>query len=306
MIDTTPAEPAPPPDAATTDPATTDPVAPDPIRAGSVGGDDTAEPSHARPVERCLARDYPYPFPRHCYLYLEGVALPILHGGSDGPRVDTPVGQAKLDDLIDPAQKRTPVLAFGSNQAPEQLARKYGHLEGAAAAIPVMRGRLREFDTVYAAHLTSYGAIAATVHRSPGTTVEVAITYLTDPQLELMHRSEARGINYDFVRLPGIRLDLDGGGRLDTVYGYVCRAGALAEGGEPIGLAAIRAEGRRYATKTMSEVLSLAQDRLNHFGTHEQLIETIRNDATRRQEWAGKLAESALSFNHPGTERIIG
>lgn len=301
MIDTTPAEPAPPPDPAAADPAVQTPTGAPPATDGAA-----TDPPDSRPMERCLARDYPYPFPRHCYLYLEGVALPILHGGSDGPRVDTPVGQAKLDDLIDPAQKRTPVLAFGSNQAPEQLARKYGHLEGAAAAIPVMRGRLREFDTVYAAHITSYGAIAATVHRSPGTAVEVAITYLTDPQLELMHRSEARGINYDFVRLPGIRLELDGGGRLDTVFAYVCRAGALAEGGEPIGLASIRAEGRRYPTKTMSEVLSLAQDRLNHFGTHDQLIETVRGDAERRQAWAGKLAEGALSFNHPGTERIIG
>lgn len=252
------------------------------------------------------ATDYPYSFPRESFLYLEGVGLPIRHGGPDGLLVDTPKGRARLDNLISPAEHRTPVLAFGSNQAPEQLARKYGKLKGAAGAIKVMRGRLRDFDTVHAALFTSYGAIPATIQRSPGTVVEVGVTYLTDPQLELMHRSEGRGTYYDFVRLPNIRLDLDGGVRLDSVHAYVCRAGALAEGGQPVALAAIRADGRRFPTKTQSEILSLAQDRINHVGTREQLLHTVRTNADRRQQWAGTLRDGALGFNHPGTEKIIG
>ena len=48
-------------------------------------------------------------------------------------------------------------------------------------------------------------AIAATLEHSPGTVVEVAVTYLTPELLKRMDDTEGA---YDFVRLTGITLEI--------------------------------------------------------------------------------------------------
>src|SRR3546814_20831446 len=68
--------------------------------------------------------------------------------------------------------------------------RKFGHLAGAASAIPVTRTWLGDHDVVYSAHVTRYGSLSATLHRAPGTRVQVYVTWLTEAQLPRMHETE--------------------------------------------------------------------------------------------------------------------
>src|SRR3546814_20357342 len=89
-----------------------------------------------------LAKGYPYAAPAGSYLYRDGASKPL---------------EGSLDpDLM---AGRVPVIAHGTNRAPEQLHRKFGHLAGAASAIPVTRTWLGDHDVVHSAHVTPYGSL---------------------------------------------------------------------------------------------------------------------------------------------------
>ena len=62
---------------------------------------------------------------------------------------------------------------------------------------------------VYAAHIASYGAIPAVLALSPGTIVDIAITWLTKLQLQRMHETEAIGINYDYGVADSLKINAD-------------------------------------------------------------------------------------------------
>jgi hypothetical protein len=113
------------------------------------------------------AKSYPFPAPSHCFEYEAGA-------------------WRRLDDHSFDRNGRAPVLAAGSNQSSEQLIRKYGHMAD-IGIIPAQRGRLADFDCVYAAYMSSYGSVPATFQRSPGTVVTVFVLWLTEAQLVRMH-----------------------------------------------------------------------------------------------------------------------
>lgn len=187
-----------------------------------------------------IAKTYPYRVPRASFIYVDGRADPL-----EGP----------LD-----RSGRIPVIAYGSNRAPEQLARKFtGWPRG--TVVPVTLARLADHDVVYGAHFTAYGALPAVLARSPGTAVEVSVTWLTEAQLTRMHATEGPS-NYRFARLGGVALEVDGYGRVETCWGYVGRRGALADQGRSVPLAAVRAENRRGTPLLQDAVLDLARDRL--------------------------------------------
>lgn len=156
-------------------------------------------------LERALA--YPYATPDRSYLYRDGEAhaLPV-----DGP------------ELVE----RTPLLSYGANSAPEALARKLAPLPG--VDLPVLRAELRDFDVVYAAHVSPYGAVPATLIESPGTTAPVFVLHPTAEQRALLTASEP---NYDLVEVNGIAA-------------YRSKHGCLSLDGTPVALAAIRSSGR--------------------------------------------------------------
>ncbi len=82
------------------------------------------------------ALEYPYATPDRSYLYRDGDAHELPE---DGP------------DLTG----RTPLLSYGANAAPEVLARKLAPVAVAA--------RAGDFDVVYSAHVSPYGAVPATL-----------------------------------------------------------------------------------------------------------------------------------------------
>jgi hypothetical protein len=220
------------------------------------------------PVAR--AKSYPFRIPARSYLFVDGRDEPW-----DGHQVDSAA--------------RVPVLAAGSNQSPEQLARKYAppHADG---MIPAQRGVLRDFDVVYAAKFAGYGSVPATFQAAPGIAVTVFVLWLTPSQLARMHATEA-GYSYD--RLIGIRVELDGGGALDTAYAYCSRFGCLNLGG-PASLAEIGAVGRRSLTLSQAEVQERVRALLAPELALDAFIASNVADASLRAERAARLAANAL------------
>jgi hypothetical protein len=188
-----------------------------------------------------LARALAYPFsvPRDSYVYLDGAPVPW----EDRP----PVEEAD----------RVRVLSYGANATVEALRAKLG-----AGVVPVRRAMLGDFDAVYSAHISPYGAIPAALQRSPGTRVTVFVLSLTAAQLAQLHPTEP---NYRFVELAGLDLRT-AGETLPEVAAYVSRHGCLRLDDGEVAVAAVAAERRRFPALAETEVLDrvrtlLAPDR---------------------------------------------
>jgi hypothetical protein len=238
-----------------------------------------------------LALGYPYPAPAAAYTFRAGAVAPF-----------------------DPAclKGRTPVIAHGSNRAPGQLARKFAAFEGEAATIPVSFAWLHDYDVVYSAHITTYGAVASTLQHVPGVRVRVAVTWLDTPQLARMHETEG---NYGFGQLRGARVchdaPLDAAGEAAGEAGeeapprpslamYLSDHGHLADdGGAPVGLAAVEAHGRPHAARSQGQVLEMLRRRLAPGrGFESFILDNVDCAATRRARIAA-LTETAGATRVP-------
>ena len=164
------------------------------------------------------ALEYPYATPGRSYLYRDGEAHVL------------PPGDPDLSD-------RTALLSYGANAAPEALVRKLASLPG--VELPVLRAELDDFDVVYSAHVSPYGAVPATLLESPGTTAPVFVLHPTNDQRTLLTASE---LNYDLVEVNGIAA-------------YRSKHGALDLDGSPVALAAVRSAGRTLPALDQPAVL---------------------------------------------------
>ena len=147
---------------------------------------------------------------------------------------------------------RTPVLAVGSNRAPEQLRRKFGD----HTVVPVTVTRLADHDVVYSAHMASYGSIPATLAPSPGSVVTVSLTWLTPAQLHHMHKTEAVGVNYDYAVAEALPIEPVAGRPSVPIGCYLGRHGAVTFDGAPLALTEIHATNRRFRSLSQSEMLA--------------------------------------------------
>jgi hypothetical protein len=225
------------------------------------------------------AKSYPFPAPDHCFLYEAG-------------------GWRRLDCAVDRAG-RVPVLAAGSNQSPEQLARKYGAIAD-IGPIPAQRARLADFDVVYAAHLASYGSVPATFQHSPGTAVTVFVLWLSERQLARMHETEG---NYTYDHLAGVRIALDTGGTLIEAYAYSSKVGCLNHQGGCVSLAAIGAHNRRFPALTQAEMLAAVCERLAPGTAVDDFIRAHVGDKDLRVARSAALRAGALPALYP--RRIV-
>jgi hypothetical protein len=139
------------------------------------------------------------------------------------------------------------------------MAKYANHMYLLEVGLPVMRAQMHDFDSVYSAHFASYGSIPATLAHAPGAISEVFVTWLTDAQLKHMHKTEAVGVNYDFVKLSGIHLLCDTDAGLTTAYTYLSKRGCLNKNGQPVSLAAVKAQGRQWNALTQAEILDYAR-----------------------------------------------
>jgi hypothetical protein len=195
----------------------------------------TKDPFETDPV-LIRAVGYPYDITAHSFTFIDGEALPFDIAHTVG---------------------RRPVIGYGSNQSPLRLRQKYGTVH---APIPVQRAWLDDHDVVYSAHFSSYGSLPAALRYVSGTRVAVAVTWLSDAELEVMHPTEID--SYNFARLEGLTLALDGGDVIDAAWAYLSFRGHVGDDAQPFALAEIAAEGRQLAALSQRSALALMRDRI--------------------------------------------
>lgn len=196
-----------------------------------------AEPAAAGEIVK-RALGYPYRIPARSFLFVEGTARELP------------------PEPLDLAA-REPLLAYGANAAPEALGRKLAALP--EVRLPVLRAELRDFDIVYSAHISPYGAVPATLQESPGATAPVFVANPTAEQLRLLTMSEP---NYRLTRLRGVTCRPESGGSLNEVDAFVSRHGCLSLDGREVALAAIETAGRSLPAMAEPAVLELVRSRL--------------------------------------------
>ena len=251
------------------------------------------------------AKRYPFPRPGYSFLYLDGDALPLRSLGESLEEADVEIDGrcVSAGSLLRqrgiaapaPMSLRTPVLAYGANAAPERLRRKF--VPFGQAVFPVLQARLHDFDVVHADHISSYGAVPATIEHSAGTVCHIAITCLDDRQLARMHETEFRRHTYLFGLLSNVRLEPDLLPAMDRVNSYVGGFGHIAPEGEPLALAAIRAEGRRFRTCSQTEALETIQAMLGVPGPLDAFIQEAIDDDAVRQARTESLRAQAQPFS---------
>lgn len=222
------------------------------------------------------AREYPYLLPDRSYHWRGGAAQDF-----------------------DPAKRegRTAVLAVGSNQSPEQLTRKFGHI--ADWEIPVQRCALADFDVVYSAHVARYGSVPAMLQASPGSTVTLFVNWLDDDQLSAMHETELSHGNYHYGRIDGVSLSLDNGETLGEVHGYISRRGHIRHGDTGFALARVPAENRRHPACDTAQMLEHVHRRVDPEDSLDEFILRLIAEDGFRREVIETLMHDSVAFGAP-------
>lgn len=179
-----------------------------------------------------LALDYPYDRHAHAFWFEDGAAGEALS--------------------VDEARRgRLPVLAFGSNAAPVQLSRKFAD-RPCTDRLYVEPAELEGWDVIYAARITSYGAIPARMAEAEGCVAQAHVTWLAPDQLAWMDETE--GSLYRRARLPVGRVLDATGARLDATEAYLGGGDDLLVGGERAALADVTAAGRLWRSHRTADL----------------------------------------------------
>lgn len=224
------------------------------------------------PAERLkLAYGYPYAIPDPGYLLQDGRVAELRDACFEG---------------------RLPVLAHGSNRAPEQLGRKFPK-----GQIPVTKGWLKDHIVVYAACLTRYGACPSLLWSFRGAEVQVSINWLTPEQLGIMHRTEG---NYAFGRLEA-DFRPEEGPEPEILHVYHGHPGALLLDGNVTALSAATARGSGLPlARDQREVLSKLQALAGIGATLSDFVLQMIEYPQQRAAFVRKLKNYARPANLPG------
>ncbi len=228
-----------------------------------------------------LALGYPYPLPDASFV-VDGAHVTAMTAGNAGELRDG----------------RIPVLAVGSNQSPEQIVRKFSHMD--CPPIPAERCIVHDFDSVYSAHVTGYGSIASCLHPSPGTQVTLFVNWLHDDHMERMHETELGNENYCYASLEGIRIETELGATLDKVFFYCSNAGAFTPDADPVPLTEIPAENRQWEALNQVDIQTELQVMTAPDQHFEEFILASANDPETRNRRKAFMRERAIPFAHPG------
>lgn len=156
-------------------------------------------------------------------------------------------GQMQAPEAFDPARRHA-VVASGSNGAPDRLREKFGD----TGDVPVTYGIIHDLVPVFAARITSYGSVPATLAVIPGAQAGVHVTWLTDEQLTTMHVTESIGVGYAYCRLDGFGFDPVGRHPPAPLHAYISMHGALVTKGEFLPLANVaQVQAQRHVMEHM-------------------------------------------------------
>jgi hypothetical protein len=197
-------------------------------------------------------------------LYAHALAYPWARPASSfllqGERA-TPLGELSPEDreraLSLTGGDRHPLLAFGSNGAPERIALKFNDMSGDERELLVVAGDLHDFDVGAAPMPTFYGAMPATLFPSPGARVRASLLWVSDAQLTRLTWSE---LSYFLGRLEGVRFEPDAADiePVTELLGFVSRWGAVCIGEEIVAMAAVPAAVRTAPALTQEQLLDHA------------------------------------------------
>jgi hypothetical protein len=170
--------------------------------------------------------------------------------------MDTSRREELVRRYVDESEQRVPLLTYGANGSPGRLALKLAHLpEGDREAL-ILAGDLEGFDVGAAAQPPVWSSMPATLFPSPGTSVRVAVLFLTPFQFTTLWWTE---LSYIVGALTGIMLTTDVTAEpIKRVILFVSRYGAFCVDGVPVAMAAIPARDRRSTALTQAEILEIA------------------------------------------------
>ncbi len=228
-----------------------------------------------------LALGYPYPIPQKSYVIHKGTASDIT-----------------ADQVPHLRENRTPVLAVGSNQSPEQVIRKFPGNEW--PPILCERCTVHDFDSVYSAHVTGYGSIASCLHPAPGTQVTLYINWLHEAHMDPMHATELGNENYVYAELSEIKIITEFGLTLDRIYFYSSTAGAYLPEGIPVPLAEIQATNRQWEALRQTEIQTHLQVRTAADQHFEEFVLKSVSDIDTRNFRKAEMRKFSRPFSHPG------
>lgn len=226
-------------------------------------------------------------------------AAPWGPGAFVRDRDRTPSWAALQDDLGVPAGPRTAVLGYGSNPAPETLARKLRELPAGPVAVPVLELAVHDMDAAWSAHVHA-GYVPATVVRSPGTVLRAWALLLRPEELDVVNASESLGRNYALGRLTGVDARFADGSACPELLSYVSLHGALAPSGAPLAVGPVHAERRTLEALDESGVLDLARSLTAPGSDPVTFAEALAGDPAAADRCTAGLAATALPFDWPG------
>lgn len=211
--------------------------------------------------------DYPWlgPAVRSALLLSEGIVELDPSGGAEAPSeqleealIDTSaIDQALAAEGVAPLAERTLVVAVGSNQTPQTIARKY-HRSGRRISVttPFVRCTVRDLAVGHVAHTAAPGYVPAAPYRAVGERMELVATWFDDEQLEVVDATEP---NYDRVRLSAgdFPLTLATGEKPAHFDVYASLWGVIAREQQPIPL-------RHRQQEMFDELVGLTGSSLTH------------------------------------------
>ena len=228
-----------------------------------------------------LAKSYPYLRPKGSYL-LESNRIIELKGR---------VLEGNFDKYI-------PVLAYGSNAAPEQLRRKLNKINSPLA---VLSASIRDFDVVYAAKFSNYGSIPATLAPSKGTVLQVSVVLLNKAQLSLIHKTEFPDYVYGKLNKPIL---IDRIGFRKDINTYFFNQGYQVDG-HYISYDEILAENRKFLTMEHEAMLSLVNKKNNSNMDLDEFILSLIENRSILKENNALLKNSSKKINIDEFEQIL-
>ena len=176
---------------------------------------------------------------------------------------------------------RRPVklLSYGANASPVELARK---LAGTDPVVPVALTEMGDLDVVYSAHASPRGGLGAAVQRSPGTWIEVALTFIDEELIPLIDATE---VNYNRISMPARGVDF-----------YVSKHGCLVLDGSEVALSAIRARGRHFPEMSTIDAIEAVRRRIAPQVPLELFVEQNATDPELRRKRTAVLRAEARPF----------
>ncbi len=233
---------------------------------------------------------YPWERPPGSYLLRDDGEVELLSALTEPER------ERMIESFSAPAAGRAPLLAIGSNAAPETLQRKFAHFADAAdRTVLAVTGRLHDFDVGFSPQPALYGALPATIFPSAGTAVATTLLWLTPAQFTQLTWSE---LSYRLGRLRTRFAVDDADEAFGEVLVFVSRWGAFATRGTPFALDAVPADGRTATALTQQQALDRAAAlALGDGASAETLVRAVFDDlAGLVPKLAPTLHRAALPF----------